>query len=358
MKKQLEIFKPGTHTTMAGRVITFGESNLVATIAAYDPAKHEAPLVIGHPTADAPAYGWVKALSFAEGALLAESDQVDAAFAEMVNAGKFKKVSASFYLPDAPNNPVPGVYYLRHVGFLGAQAPSVKGLKSASFSEVEEGIVEFGDWADRVEAGLFRKLREWIIGKFGVEEADKALPGWDVDTVQTEAAQPEECESQSGISPEFSEKETTSMLTQEQIAAKETEFTLREARLKKQEDEQLRSGHASFAEGLVNEGKLLPVQKETVVALLSFTGGLPVTAEFAEGKTQEQLFKEFLSSQPKIVEFGEHAGHEDETTTSVSFAAPPGYTVDAAGLETHNRALAYQAKNPGIDYMTAVKAVQ
>ncbi len=51
----------------------------------------------------------------------------------MVKAGRFKSRSASFYHPDNPNNPKPGVYYLRHVGFLGAQPPAVKGLKAVEF---------------------------------------------------------------------------------------------------------------------------------------------------------------------------------------------------------------------------------
>ena len=135
MNKQLQIFKAGKHTAMSGVALAFSDADIAATVAAYDPSKHEAPLVIGHPKTDDPAFGWVKSLQFSDGVLQAEPDQVDAAFAELVNDGKFKKISASFYTPDAPNNPVPGVYYLRHVGFLGAQAPAVKGLKAASFAE-------------------------------------------------------------------------------------------------------------------------------------------------------------------------------------------------------------------------------
>ena len=59
MKKTLEIFKAGKHTTAAGQTLEFSEADLQATVAAYDPGKHEAPLVIGHPSIDAPAYGWV-----------------------------------------------------------------------------------------------------------------------------------------------------------------------------------------------------------------------------------------------------------------------------------------------------------
>jgi hypothetical protein len=383
-KKLLEIFKPGTHTAMAGQALSFAEADLAATIAAYDPAKHEAPLVVGHPTINAPAYGWVKSLSFADGAMLAEPDQVDVAFAEMVNSGKFKKISASFYLPTAPNNPVPGVYYLRHVGFLGAQPPAVKGLKSASFTETEDGVVEFGDWADQVEAGLFRSLREWIIGKFSLDDADKALPSYDVNTVEGEAARPDPaapgvcgycgnpccdctCNSSPGLAgSQFSEeqKESPTMLTSAQIAAKEVEFAERETKLKLQETTNRHTEHLSFAEALVKEAKLLPALKEQTVAMLDFAAGLEGTSvvEFGEGdgkKSQPlvESFKAFLSGQPKIVEFGEVAGGEVEGDTTASFAAAPGYTVDATSLETHNKALAYQTKNPGTEYMTAVKAV-
>jgi hypothetical protein len=144
--KPLHIFKPGNQTAMSGVTLAFSESDLADSARAYDPAKHEAPIVIGHPRHDAPAYGWVKSLSCTNEGLNAEPHQVDADFAELVATGRYKKISASFYLPDAANNPVPGVYYLRHVGFLGAQPPAVKGLKQAEFADAEDGVVEFGDW--------------------------------------------------------------------------------------------------------------------------------------------------------------------------------------------------------------------
>ena len=50
---------------------------LAATAGAYDPTLHEAPLVVGHPELDAPAYGWVRSLRFAAGALEAEPYQVN-----------------------------------------------------------------------------------------------------------------------------------------------------------------------------------------------------------------------------------------------------------------------------------------
>jgi len=58
----------------------------------------------------------------------------------MVNKGRYKKISASFYSPNYPFNPAPGSYYLKHVGFLGAVPPAVKGLGDARFSTPTPGI--------------------------------------------------------------------------------------------------------------------------------------------------------------------------------------------------------------------------
>ena len=79
--KPFELFKAGKHTASGGASLSFSAEDLQAAVAAYDPAVHEAPIVVGHPKDNAPAYGWVKSLAFADGGLEAEPDQVDPAFA-------------------------------------------------------------------------------------------------------------------------------------------------------------------------------------------------------------------------------------------------------------------------------------
>ena len=111
-----EIFRAGTRTDANGNTVTITHADLAAAAQAYDPKVHEAPIVIGHPKADAPTYGWVSGLKAENGVLMADFDQVDEGFADLVKAGRYKKVSASFYLPTSPNNPKPGVWTLRHVG--------------------------------------------------------------------------------------------------------------------------------------------------------------------------------------------------------------------------------------------------
>lgn len=374
MNKQIQIFKPGKHTALSGDVLGFSESDLKATVAAYDPAKHEAPIVVGHPKHDLPAYGWVRKLAFAEGGIDAEPIQVDASFAEMVQRGAFKKISAAFYAPDSPSNPVPGVYYLRHVGFLGAQPPAIKGLRSPEFADAEEGVVEFSEWDDVDNASLWRSMREWILGKFGSEEADKAVPGYTVKNLE-QSAQDELKESQAAEAtpvPAFSESQTKgdemsaedkarlAALEAENAALKQKQVEFAEAEKKHKVDAR-HTEHIAFAEGLIKAGKLLPAHKDVTVATLDNLAGQESVVEFGEGDAKKPLvdaYKAQLQASPKLVEFAEVGADKDKgAAANAEVSAPHGYQADQSRMEIHSKALAYSEQHK-VDYVTAVKAVE
>lgn len=338
MSQIIHIFRPGRHTAMQGTTIDFGESDLIATANAYDPARHEAPLVIGHPRADAPAWGWVGSLTADAHGLFATPRQLDPAFAEMVRAGRFKKVSASFYTPDSPHNPVPGVYYLRHVGFLGAQPPAVKGLAPVpvNFAEgdTEEGCVSF-DFAEspgllRWLADLFRGLREYVVEKDGTEMADRAIPSYAVSGLQEMAAA---SAAQAAEIPAFAENLTPpkekSMQKQETPPAENIDFAETKARADELERKVAyltgiaRKERASrLVDKALADGRLTPAQS---VGLADFMAGLDEegTFDFAEngGKTTSMspaaFMAAFLERLPKQVDFSEAApGGEEAPDTS------------------------------------------
>lgn len=130
----IEVFRAGSFTDMSGQTQTISRQNLADIAAIYDPEEKPAPVVIGHPETDAPAYGWVSRLYLEGDTLKAMLRDVVPEFSEAVKAGRYKKVSISLFLPSSTANPEPGKFYLRHVGFLGAQAPAVPGLKPVKFS--------------------------------------------------------------------------------------------------------------------------------------------------------------------------------------------------------------------------------
>lgn len=366
--KRIEIFKPGTHTAMSGETLGFTEAQLRASAAAYDPALHEAPIVIGHPREDGPAYGWVKSLSFGE-SLQAEPDQVEPQFSEMVLAGRFKKVSAAFYRPDSPANPKPGVYYLRHVGFLGAQPPAIKGLKQIEFADADTDVVEleFGEADAGTLQRLFRGLRDFLIGKEGLEAADRVLPDWAIQGIQAEPTQD---------SPAFREAPTPSPIptTQEVTDVDKQELERQQQELKEREDalkaqetsfaerqQQLRSGEsAGLVDQLVTQGRVLPKHRDGLVAFMA-SPEADQALEFGEGQTHTKttgraFIEQFLKELPVSVEYSERGAPKGEEP-SEAVNVPSGYSVNPEKARIHSQALAYQEQHK-VDYVTAVLAVE
>ena len=313
--KRLQIFRIGKHTAADGKSYEFSEAALRAAVAAYDPAVHEAPIVVGHPATDHPAYGWIRGLHFSsDGAIEADTQQVNPEFAEMVSAGSFKKISSAWYLPDAPGNPTPGKLYLRHVGFLGAEPPAIKGLKSASFSSSAVGVVEFAEWQTTTLVSMFRRLREWLIGDRGLEVADTVLPDWQIKSLE-ESGNPMPAYSEPPIKTEKSTMDAAELARRAaDLDRREAGIKDRETQLSAQQRTQLNATNAAFAEQLVQAGRVLPVHRIGLVAFLDSLANAG-TIEFSEaGKTTKAAtldwFKSYLQAQPKVVHFGEVAGDE------------------------------------------------
>lgn len=130
----ISILASGTYTDASGRVVPLTTADLGDIVSSYDPISDPAPIVIGKPKLDDPAYGWVKSLSMADGRVRASVEHLEPSFAETVREGRYSDVSASLYMPDSPSNPKPGRWYLRHIGFQGIAAPSIKGLDRVSFA--------------------------------------------------------------------------------------------------------------------------------------------------------------------------------------------------------------------------------
>lgn len=132
--KVFQIFRAGSHVARNGNKVSITVDDLKRTASAYSPTRWKAPLTLGHPVDNEPAYGHVQEL-YVEGDGLYAKAEVDAALVEHVRAGRYTNRSAAFYPENAKNNPMAGVLYLRHVGFLGAHPPSVKGMPPLDFTE-------------------------------------------------------------------------------------------------------------------------------------------------------------------------------------------------------------------------------
>lgn len=281
----IEIFRAGRHTDDAGQVHAFSEADIASIAASYNPALREAPLTVGHPAHNLPAYGWVKGLRAEGGRLLMATQQVEPQFAEMVQAGRFKKRSASFYPPTHPNNPTPGQWYVRHVAFLGAQPPAVAGLKDIAFAETDAaGAINFSEATHSPQENPM----------------DKELQA-QLDAANQKAA---------------AEQAAREQAEREAKAAKEQLAQFAEAAR-----QQRHAAHVSFAEGEVKAGRLLPKDAGAAVAVLDLLADAqPV--EFAEGDTTRKVtpaewLKGLIGAAKPVVSFGEFA------TSGASRSTPP-----------------------------------
>ncbi|GAB2927518.1 hypothetical protein [Rheinheimera gaetbuli] len=335
MAKLLEIFKAGMRTDSQGREWD-GDSIINEVVSEYDPAVFAAPLVIGHPEMDAPAYGLVKSLSLDKTILQAEPMDVEPQFAEMVNKKRFPKISSSFFTPDNPANPKPGKWYLRHVGFLGAAAPAVPGLKMAQFAADDDVVtIEFA--ASDLEvlwsvSRMARGMRDWMLEKFGAEEADRALPDYVVQGLENQrerefiseepspgfAAPQNQPTEEPTVDPNKDKKQEQQTAD---FAAREAKLAAREKALADAEAKVKRGEIASFAAGLVTAGKLLPREEDGAVAFMaSLTDSDTVSFAAADGEEKQQpqaaWFREFLTGLPARVSFAEHGADDGSTDFS------------------------------------------
>ena len=373
----LEIFKAGTHVTHDGRKLTFTDADVRDLVDSYEPAVSEAALVVGHPVTDDPAYGWAQSLSLSkDGLVLAVPHQVEPQFAELVNAGRYKNISASIYLPDSPGNPKPGRHYLKHIGLLGAVKPAVQGLRSASFA-ADDGAVSFSmplaslGWT---LSDLMQRFRDWLIDKEGLPSADQVIPQWQIRAITEHTADRDERNAQpiaayaaapNTTTPEIAmsdPKQTADFAAREQaITDQATALAQREKTIADRELKARREDAVAFCEGLVAEGKLLPREKAaTVELLLAVPAATPLN--FAEGdqsviKPAGDVLRALLADRPKAVDFSEKSKGGPDDSSVASFAAPAGTRVDAAGAELYAKAKAYQANHPDTSWAAAVAAV-
>lgn len=352
----IEIFRPGTHTAESGRAIAFSAADLAAIAAGYDPTMHEAPIVVGHPTTDAPAYGWISGLQVVAGSLQATPHQVDQSFAEMVRAGRFKKVSASFYAPDSPANPKPGQWYLKHVGFLGAVPPAIKGLKQVAFNAAETGVETFAEtWSMGLVARLFGSLRDMLIAQFGADAADKALPRDTIDTIATaEPPIPRSVAPDTYYAEPPAKEQPVPEPDPAAVAALEArERTLREAEAAFAERERAARAAAdeAFVADLVAAGRLPKALAATAATLLT-RAPEGDTASFAEGieaETDRAALRRMLAALPVAVEFREVAAGDEPLAAGADAQAI------ARAAEAHQKAEA--DKGHTISFREAVLAV-
>ncbi len=346
--RRIEIFAAGTHTAANGQTRAWSAAELEAIAEGYDPATFMAPIVVGHPKTNDPAFGWITGLAVEDGKLVGTVEQVNADFAAAVKAGAYKKVSASFWPPEAKGNPKPGTFQLRHVGFLGAHAPAVHGLKPVEFADPEADVIAFADlpltratmnfgavepWS--IAAGfdaaarMFRSFREWVLAEKGQEAADRVAPNWEIESLSNAAVRLREADAPAAAPASFAapapgkpaapptpspgtEKTSDhggSDVNAEDIARRDAELKAEREKLDRErvefaarKAEQLRAADTALVDRLVGEGRILPAEKEGLLAAFAGFGGgtYDFAADGPEAKAKAALAKFLAGLAPRV----------------------------------------------------------
>jgi hypothetical protein len=327
--KSIQILKPGTFTDVNGVKVTFSASDVEEVVASYDAASDPAPAVIGHPKTDDPAYAWAESLSMQNGIAVADVGQLDPGFESIVNAGRYKTISPSIYPRNHPANPTPGKYYLKHIGFLGAAKPAIKGLASVAFSEAQN--------ADCITFEINLSEQELDPN----QEQEMPNPN-DPETADELKAVKLKAEKLKADAIALSERE-------EAMTAREKQIADREAELEQADRAANEASAMSFAESLVEKMILPPAHKDRVAFLLTNLATQPDEALcFGEGDKAERpdaALKALLNAAKPVLNFGELAKPED---------APEVDNQDASDIATRALQFAEEQSKAGTPVSAAV----
>ena len=310
-----DVFRCGTHLDHSGKWRTFSEADIDKAIASYQ--SDSAPIVVGHPTLNAPAFGWIQQFRRQGPTLQARCSRVADEFADLVKRGLYKNRSISFNSDGT----------FRHVGFLGAAAPAVKGLEDIQFADKGEFITM--DTAETVQT-------EQAAAQEQAEEV-QVEPEAEAKTAESEAEmQSSRADAAQKAEPEVSLSDLESQQKQFQETVKKLESQIKslENALNVEQEKNRKAEFAAYADELIREGRLNPVAKTPLVCTME---GLFASdqANFAAPENSVlNSFKSFLNialpRNPNL--FIGFAAPSEECCASAEALTPREVAIKARGL--------------------------
>lgn len=371
----VEVFRAGTHKDSIGRTHTFSRAQLdeiVANVSAAAPAPH----VITHKELYSPfRYGSVVAAKRDGDSLFVKSDQIEPQFERLVADGRLR--DRSIRLRRTENG-----LALSHVAWLGAEPPAVEGMAPVQFAASSDQVMDFS-YDDARSAGLLaralRRMREFLIDKYSVDDADRVMPEWEVqaaDALYAQAlAEPEaESTSETTANPMFAAPapgpQDGGDMTAEELAKLQADLDAANARIAEFARNEEASARAvrvaefgALVTGAIDAGRLTPAQ---ALGMAEFAAGLAAAQdaefEFSAGDTTAKKspyawFTDFVASLGKQIDFGESDAGRRLDGQPADFSAPSGFGVDEAHLDLHRRVQAHRVAHPNLTYQQALAAV-
>jgi len=357
----MELFKAGKQTDSSGHTKEWTKADLDKIVSTFNDGGEDIPATLGHKIKDKPAMAWFKKVWRDGETLFGEMGDIVDEFGVMLKKKMFKNRSIALR----------SNLSLRHIAFLGAEAPAIKGLAGFAFKEEDNDFFtidfaehedEFGSFhsifAFKAIGRILRNLRDKMIEKDGVEKTDEVIENFDIDQIEEAGNQqpkPRTAFNESktktgstGKTVKFTQTnpEDSEMNELETAKAKITELeksngefseeikTLKESNTKLEtekateikafadfKESEKKVQYSEYLDGLASEGKMLPANKEANLAMLMDLDGKE-SLDYSEGdetkkKTQVDIFKANLENTEPVIEFGEFTNKDKSPESNV-----------------------------------------
>lgn len=283
------------------------------------------PLVLGHGrTPGEPAYGWMDRMYRSGNKIVADFSDVPEYLVYSMKTKRYNSVSIEMY-PTLDYNGKTFQNVLSAVAVLGAELPAVKGLKPLS----ESIPAEFAASVQGERVTLSK-------------EDDAMFTQEQLDSLIAAAVKAAEAKFAADHAKEIEARDAKITAAEATIKTANEGRERAEAALgvfkRESEDRELNA----FADQAIKDGKILPKQKDGLVAMAKSMSGV---VKFGDNEVSAlEAFKQFISDGPAKVDLSEKGGAAATDNKSAS-------------LEVDRRAKAEMAKDDKLTYAVAVEKV-
>ena len=295
------IFSSGKHTDSKGNTKEWTNDDLDKICYQFKNVHSTVPICVGHPQTNSPAYGWLKDVRRIGGNLYCSFKDVQTEFKEALKRGLFKNRSISL---DKDLN-------IRHLAFLGGQAPAIKGLEQFCFQDLDFEDCEIYEVSDFCDAETKVDDTEQIQQELLSEQKNEQ--------------ESEDEENVMGNNKEVNVEESKKL--QEELDAKSLENSKLKEEIESLKNSQKLKEFEDFTNSAIEKGNILPKHKESIINILSACDKAE-KFNFSDNteKSGVDVAKEFISS--LSTSSFEDIANKDDAESIKEFSDPKSISIE------------------------------
>jgi len=305
-----EVFKAGKWTDSSGRTRSFSEADIDQIVASFNEKTgrnsqgRNVPLFIGHPSGEAPAYGWVEKVWRQGKSMFAKFKDIPKKMKSALDDKAFKDVSISL-------DGIKG-HVLQHIGL--TNMPAVAGLAGFEFNlnQLPEGAVQYSTELNKPLEDEASGILTWLKGKFKKEQEDYSTNQQEIEKMSEEKKLQVEVNDLKASFADLERKivtlETEKKEAVENFEAEKKAHSELKAEIERKATETKDNEELSFVDGIIKAKKMRPADKELHLHVLkSLRDSKEADFTAADGSTEKRNayadYKQRLLDSPELSEY-------------------------------------------------------